>query len=59
MQALVDRTVEAFGKVDILVNNAGFRRDKYLVKMPMSDWDAVVDTVLRGAYLCSKAALRR
>ena len=57
VQALVDRTIEAFGKVDILVNNAGFTRDKYLVKMPMSDWDAVIDTVLKGAYLCTKAAL--
>ncbi len=57
VQSLVDRTLETFGKVDILVNNAGFTRDKYLVKMPMSDWDAVIDTVLKGAYLCTKAAL--
>lgn len=57
VQDLVDRTVETFGKVDILVNNAGFTRDKYLVKMPMNDWDAVIDTVLKGAYLCTKAAL--
>lgn len=57
VQNLVDRTVEAFGKVDILVNNAGFTRDKYLVKMPVSDWDAVINIVLKGAYLCTKAAL--
>lgn len=57
VQHLVDRTVETFGKVDILVNNAGFTRDNYLVKMPLSDWDAVIDTVLKGAYLCTKAAL--
>ncbi len=57
VQHLVDRTVETFGKVDILVNNAGLTRDKYLVKMLLSDWDAVIDTVLKGAYLCTKAAL--
>lgn len=57
VQNLVNRTVEAFGKVDILVNNAGFTRDNYLVKMPVNDWDAVIDTVLKGAYLCTKAAL--
>ena len=57
VQALADRTIEAFGKIDILVNNAGFTRDKYLAKMPMSDWDAVIDTVLKGAYLCTKAVV--
>ncbi|WP_326540876.1 3-oxoacyl-ACP reductase FabG [Pseudorhodoferax sp.] len=57
VQQLVDRSVAAFGKVDILVNNAGFTRDKYLLKMPMADWDAVIDTVLKGAYLCTRAAL--
>ena len=54
---LVEQTVAAFGKVDILVNNAGFTRDKYLTKMPTEDWDAVVNTVLKGSYLCTKAAL--
>ena len=57
VQSLVDQTVKAFGKVDILVNNAGFTRDKYLAKMPMSDWDAVIDTILKGAFLCTKAAV--
>ncbi|MEO8249535.1 MAG: 3-oxoacyl-ACP reductase FabG [Burkholderiales bacterium] len=57
VQNLVDQTVKTFGKVDILVNNAGFTRDKYLAKMPMSDWDAVIDTVLKGAFLCTKAAV--
>jgi 3-oxoacyl-[acyl-carrier protein] reductase len=54
---LVSQTLQAFGKVDILVNNAGFTRDKYLTKMPEAEWDAVVDTILKGAYLCTKAAL--
>lgn len=57
VETLARRAVEAFGKVDILVNNAGFTRDKYLLKMPVEDWDSVVDTILKGAYYCTKAAL--
>ena len=45
------------GSVHILVNNAGFPRDNYLAKMPESDWDAVIDTILKGAYHCTKAVL--
>jgi len=57
VQQVVDRTIENYGSVDILVNNAGFTRDKYLTRMPESDWDAVVDTILKGAYYCTKAAV--
>ena len=55
--ALAGQGVEAFGHIDILVNNAGFTRDKYLTKMPLEDWDSVLDTILKGAYLCTKAVL--
>lgn len=55
--AAAEQILAAAGKVDILVNNAGFTRDKYLTKMPVEDWDAVVDTILKGAYLCTKAVL--
>jgi len=57
VQAMAVQAVRAFGSIDILVNNAGFTRDKYLTKMPMADWDAVVDVILKGAYLCTRAAL--
>lgn len=57
VQALLDQTLEKYGKVDILVNNAGFARDKYLTKMSMEEWDSVIDTILKGAFLCCKAAL--
>lgn len=57
VQAVADAAIAAFGSIDILVNNAGFTRDKYLTKMPESDWDAVVDTILKGAYYCTRAAL--
>lgn len=57
VQSLIDHAIGKFGSIDILVNNAGFTRDKYLTKMPEEDWDAVVDTILKGAYHCTKAAL--
>ncbi|WP_454692877.1 SDR family NAD(P)-dependent oxidoreductase [Achromobacter aegrifaciens] len=55
--AMVDAAATAFGGVDILVNNAGFTRDKYLGKMAESDWDSVVDTILKGAFHCTRAVL--
>ena len=58
VDALIAQTNAVYGRrVDILVNNAGFQRDKRIVNMPVEDWDAVVDVVLKGAFLCSKAAL--
>jgi len=53
--ALVTQVVEEFGQVDILVNNAGITRDKLLLRMSEEDWDAVLDTNLKGAFLCVKA----
>jgi len=55
--AMVEAAIKAFGAVHILVNNAGFQRDMHLTKMPEESWDAVVDVVLKGAYLCSKAVM--
>ncbi|WP_242128170.1 3-oxoacyl-ACP reductase FabG [Sphingobium sp. Sx8-8] len=49
--------VREIGVVDILVNNAGFTRDKRIGRMEESDWDAVVDVVLKGAFLCTKSVL--
>jgi 3-oxoacyl-[acyl-carrier protein] reductase len=57
-QRLVDETVKAYKRLDILVNNAGITRDKLLMQMNEEAWDAVIDTNLKGAYLCSKAAIR-
>jgi 3-oxoacyl-[acyl-carrier protein] reductase len=57
-QALIERTLEAFGTVDILVNNAGITRDGLLMRMSEADWDAVLDTNLKGAYHCIKAVQR-
>lgn len=55
---LVKDTVEHFGRLDILVNNAGIARDNLTLRLTEGDWDAVMATNLKGAFLCSKAALR-
>ena len=55
---LVDTVVEEFGRIDILVNNAGITRDTLLMRMAESDWDDVLTTNLKSAFLCSKAAIR-
>lgn len=55
---LVEQTVANFGKVDILVNNAGITRDGLLLRMKNDDWDAVLDTNLKGAFLCTRSAAK-
>jgi 3-oxoacyl-[acyl-carrier protein] reductase len=57
VERLVQAALDAFGSVHVLVNNAGFARDARIVKLIEADWDAVVDTVLKGAFLCSKAVV--
>jgi 3-oxoacyl-[acyl-carrier protein] reductase len=57
VERLMQAALDAFGSVHVLVNNAGFARDARIAKLSEADWDAVVDTVLKGAFLCSKAAV--
>lgn len=57
-QDLVDKTISTFGSIDVLVNNAGITRDKLLIRMDEEDWDKVMETNLRSAFLCTKAAVR-
>lgn len=57
VQRLVDETVHRFGGVHILVNNAGAPRDQYLTKMTEDDWDFVIDVMLKGAFLMSRAVM--
>lgn len=54
----VKQTRDAFGRVDFLVNNAGITRDTLILRMKEEDWDAVIDTNLKGAWNFSKAVLR-
>ncbi len=49
---------KSFERIDGLVNNAGITRDQLLLKMKEEDFDAVINTNLRGAYLCSKAVMK-
>lgn len=57
-EALVKAAQDAYGRVDILVNNAGIKRDTLLMRMKEEDWDAVLDTNLKGVFLCTKAVTR-
>jgi len=56
---LVNRAVEAFGHIDIMCTNAGILRDKTLWKMTDDDFDAVIETHLRGTFTCARAAAIR
>ena len=54
----VETILSEWGAVDILVNNAGITRDGLLMRMQESEWDAVLDVNLKGAFLFSRAVLR-
>lgn len=56
--ATIDAAVKAFGKINVLVNNAGITRDNLIMRMSEDDWDAVLSTNLKGAFLTSKAVVR-
>jgi 3-oxoacyl-[acyl-carrier protein] reductase len=55
---LVEAAKERFGRLDILVNNAGITRDGLLIRMKDDDWDRVMETNLRGAFLMTRAAAK-
>ena len=59
VKALMDAAIQAFGRIDILVNNAGITRDGLLMMMKEADFDAVIDTNLKGTFLCMKAVSRQ
>ncbi len=56
VQDLMDRTISTFGRLDILVNNAGTTRRGAMSALSPADWDDVLDTNLRGTWLCCRAA---
>jgi NAD(P)-dependent dehydrogenase (short-subunit alcohol dehydrogenase family) len=58
VQAVVDRTIAAFGKIDILINNAGISWAAEPDTMPIDRWQKVIDTNLTGTFLFSQAAGR-
>ena len=58
VEALVNRAVKEYGGLDILVTCAGILRDNLIHKMTDGDWDLVIDTHLKGTFLCAQAAQR-
>src|SRR3989441_9946625 len=56
VDAMIARAVSEFGRLDVLVCCAGITRDNMLFKMTDDDWDAVIDTHLKGTFLCARAA---
>lgn len=54
----IETAIQTFGKIDALINNAGITRDTLIMRMSEDDWDAVLSTNLKGAFLTSKAVIR-
>ncbi|MFG1641416.1 SDR family oxidoreductase [Amycolatopsis sp. NPDC049252] len=59
VQALVDGSVERFGRIDVVVNNAGLGGTKSLLDMTDEEWTRVLDVTLNGTFRATRAALRR
>lgn len=58
VERMVQNTVSTWGCLDILVNNAGILADARLVKMPVEQWQRVIDVNLKGVFLCAQAAAK-
>jgi len=57
-ERLIETAIQQHGRIDVLVNNAGITRDQLLMRMTDDDWDAVLDTNLKGAFYTTRAVLR-
>ncbi|MCY6492942.1 MULTISPECIES: 3-oxoacyl-[acyl-carrier-protein] reductase [Leptolyngbya] len=55
VDALINSTMEKYGRIDVLVNNAGITRDTLLLRMKPEEWQAVIDLNLTGVFLCTRA----
>ncbi len=58
VKAAFKQILDAHGRIDVLVNNAGIARDNLLALMKLTEWDDVMDTNLKGAFLCSQAVIK-
>ncbi|WP_284139917.1 MULTISPECIES: 3-oxoacyl-[acyl-carrier-protein] reductase [unclassified Virgibacillus] len=59
VKAMVKEVVERFGSIDVLVNNAGITKDNLLMRMKVDEFDAVIDTNLKGVFVCTKSVTRQ
>ncbi|MGC4375605.1 3-oxoacyl-[acyl-carrier-protein] reductase [Fictibacillus sp. Mic-4] len=59
VNSMIKQVIDEFGSLDILVNNAGITRDNLLMRMKEEEWDAVINTNLKGVFLCTKAVSRQ
>jgi 3-oxoacyl-[acyl-carrier protein] reductase len=59
VESMVDKAVKSYGRIDILVNNAGQIIGSEIVETKIKDWDNVLNTNLRGTFLCSRAVMRQ
>ncbi|HZJ76626.1 MAG TPA: 3-oxoacyl-[acyl-carrier-protein] reductase [Oscillospiraceae bacterium] len=57
--SMINEAEENFGGIDILINNAGITRDSIFVRMKEKNWDQVMETNLKGVFLCTKAVIRK
>jgi 3-oxoacyl-[acyl-carrier protein] reductase len=57
IKSVFKTAIAQLGKIDILVNNAGITRDQLVMRMKRADWDAVLNTNLTSAYLCTQQAI--
>lgn len=58
VENLVNEVLKTFGSIDILVNNAGITRDNLIIRMTEKEFDEVINTNLKGAFICTKAVSR-
>jgi NAD(P)-dependent dehydrogenase (short-subunit alcohol dehydrogenase family) len=59
VSALFAQACRVFGSVDVLINNAGINRDRSFVEMSDEEWDVVMDTILKGSFMCSQEYARQ
>ncbi|WP_273125500.1 3-oxoacyl-[acyl-carrier-protein] reductase [Bacillus weihaiensis] len=59
VQGMIKTVIDEFGRIDILINNAGITRDNLLMRMKDEEWDDVINTNLKGVFLCTKGVTRQ